>query len=383
MNIAIVSAYYPPHMGGVETFAHNLARTLASSGHAVTVITSKLDNDPPRESFDDGVQIFRLPTWNLLHSRFPLLKPRFLHSNASSDLRQLNLDAVIVNTRFYPLSRYGARLAHHLGLTSIIIEHGSSHLTIGNAFADRCIRAYEHFATAIIKRFRPRFFGVSNEALEWLEHFGIEGEGIFHNAIDAESFVHQSSHRNFRKELGIPADDTVVAFTGRIVSEKGIWILAKVAEEFYERGARFHFLVAGDGPELVGFASTCDEQPNMHVLGRLSRPDVAALLLDADAFCFPSSYPEGLPTSLLEAAACGTYIVVSKVGGALEIVPSCDYGTVVNETNPHAFVSALLDYDADQDSCTLRARACRERVLREFSWEKTAEAVLKAIQQDC
>ena len=51
MRIAIFSAYFPPHIGGVEQYTLNIASQLTGMGHEVTVVTSALADNPKRDEF--------------------------------------------------------------------------------------------------------------------------------------------------------------------------------------------------------------------------------------------------------------------------------------------------------------------------------------------
>ena len=380
MNVGIVSAYYPPHMGGVELFSENLACQLVRMGHDVTVITSLLDGAMRYEEPVEGMRIYRLPTRNLAGGRFPLLERGNALKQITETLNSINFDGIVVNTRFYPLSLYGARLARDRGLTPVLIEHGSGHLTMGGHVMSSAVQRYEHRATTKVMRCNPRFYGVSKQASAWLEHFGIQASGVIRNAVDAPAFRAQASKRVFRTELDIPAEAIIVAFTGRIIPEKGIWELVEAADALRGNGQDFRFLVAGDGPDFAKLEQAVQQRDNVYALGRLSRPDIARLLLTADVFCFPSAYPEGLPTSLLEAAACEAYIVTSHVGGADEVVPSPDYGTVIEGNSAQTIAQALRAYAADKQACDQRARACCRRVEEEITWQATAQAVLRALE---
>ena len=55
MRIFIVSALYPPHIGGVERFSHSLATELSSMGHEVTVITSELGTSSELDDKNDAL----------------------------------------------------------------------------------------------------------------------------------------------------------------------------------------------------------------------------------------------------------------------------------------------------------------------------------------
>ena len=92
-------------------------------------------------------------------------------------------------------------------------------------------------------------------------------------------------------------------------------------------------------------------------------------------FCFPSE-SEGLPTSVLEAAVCEAFIVVTPVGGVSEIIPDSEHGCVLRESSAQACAGALRAAFSDVQATRERAKRCRAHVEREFSWAKAADDLL-------
>ena len=371
-RICLSSAYYPPHMGGVEVFTQSLARELSSRDVDVTVVTDAVAGDSG-VTRDGNMQVYRMPAADP-SGRFPALLGTREARDLWERLTQQPFDGIVVNTRFYPISLRMFELARAQGTRPVLIEHGSSYLSIGNKQVDQAIRAYEDGIARIVRNADPRCYGVSAEAASWLGNFLLVPDGVIHNAIDAAAFRAQASGRDFRAEAGAGATTCIVAFTGRLIVEKGVWTLVEAARQLVDEDIRF--LVAGEGPELDRLRANAPA--NMRLLGRLDRPDVAALLAQADAFCFPSVYPEGLPTSLLEAAACGAYIVTAPVAGAREVVPGEVFGTVLHAAQPAAVREALERVLRDPIAAREAAQNCRDYVEREFTWAKSADAVMQA-----
>ncbi len=59
----------------------------------------------------------------------------------------------------------------------------------------------------------------------------------------------------------------------------------------------------------------------IHALGALPHEQIVQLLTQADAYCLPTEYAEGFPTTLLEAAACRCPIVTTRTAGTDELLP--------------------------------------------------------------
>ncbi len=376
-HVCIFSALYAPSMGGVETYTENLAQALANKGCRVTVITMNTHNAESLEQHDN-VTIVHLPALNVLKGRYPVPKRNAEYRAALERLAQSHPNYVVVNTRFYPLSLAGLAFARKYGITPVLIEHGSAHLTMGSAPVNAVVEAVEHTMTALDKRYQPTCYAVSKKASAWLNHFGIVSAGELPNAIDADAFTAGASQRNFRAELGIPANALFVASAGRLIPEKGVLQLAEAAKLLAQRNANVHIVMAGAGPleeQLVGAAGA-----NLHLVGKLNRADLTALLLQADTYCLPSR-SEGFATTLLEAAACGTPSIVTNVGGTDELIPDKRFGTVIANMEPDTIAAALQAALASPEALQAQSKAVSKRVREICSWDRTAELVLQACGQ--
>lgn len=375
MDIILVSALFKPHMGGVERYTENLAATLSSMGHNITIITSKISSTNEYERDPKGYTIVRLASVCLMHERFPVLLP-VLSRNLTNRLPE-NPDAIVINTRYYPITLFGLKLARKLDAKAFVIDHSSSHISTGNKIVNLAFELYEHAISSCAKKYKPSFCAVSTESAQWLAHFGITSTAILHNAIDINNFLSQKSNRDFRLECSLSQQAFLVVFTGRLLVEKGIWECLNAARLLQQENV--HFLIAGTGDQENALKK---EAPcNFHLLGRLNYPDISALLLQADAFCFPSQYPEGLPTSLLEAGAAGLPIVTYQNGGTSELIPNSSYGIVLTNTSKISLVDALLTLKEDQNMRKLMGKNIKKHVRDSFSWDTTASNLINIIRQ--
>ena len=75
MRVLLVSAYFRPHVGGIESFAELLARGLAARGHELTVLCCRTDPAAPPHEESDGYRIVRLPATNALERLFRVPYP--------------------------------------------------------------------------------------------------------------------------------------------------------------------------------------------------------------------------------------------------------------------------------------------------------------------
>lgn len=372
LRIAIFSAQYPPHMGGIENFTQNLARALGNRGHAVTVVTNDTNSIGAGWACEDGFDVLRLPCVPLVDGRLPLPKPSAVRRELLKELSAREFDGVLVNARFYPHSLLGMKIARARGLAPLVLDHGSAYLSFSNPLLDPCVRIYEHVMTALGKRYKPRYFGISHKSVEWLRTFGIEAEGVISNSIDAAEFRECASRRDFRAELELDKDDFLVAFVGRLIPEKGISSIIEASRNCELISRRAVFALAGDGP--LADEVKAAEGPNLRWVGRLGKNDVSALLQQSDALCLPSR-SEGFSTTLLEAGACGCPAVVTDIGGARELIPDEHYGTIIKSMAASSIIAAIVHLADDSLLLMEQRRDCQSLVEKNYSWNSTAESV--------
>ncbi|MGC4019333.1 MAG: glycosyltransferase family 4 protein [Muricomes sp.] len=363
----IFSAQYLPHMGGVERYTYNLAKKLIELGNTVTVVTSNLQQLPEYEEME-GIAVYRLPCFDLLDGRYPVLKFdhrfRVIHQN----LKNKRFDFVIVNTRFYIHSVYGQWFAKSQNIPVITIDHGSSHLSVGNPVFDFIGGVYEHVLTKIGQLFCKDYYGVSGACVEWLRHFHIKAKGVLYNSVDVEGIekILRDSEKKYRVQYGIDEDAIVITFTGRLLPEKGIPQLISAFEQIQQIHKNTYLFLAGDGG-LEDFVKSCG---NEHIipLGRKPFEEVMILLSETDIFCLPS-FSEGFSTSILEAIVCKCYVVTTERGGARETFPTDDYGTVIPNNNAGILKDALETAISSPEKREKAVELSYARLKDNFTWD--------------
>lgn len=376
MNICIFSANYLPNIGGVERYTYYLSKELIKKGHAVTVVTNNVF-DLASYEIQDGIELFRLPCYNVMNGRYPIHKKNRTFYDIDATLCAKNFDIVIVNTRFYFHSLYGAKFAYKKNIRCITIEHGTAHLTVNNPVFDLLGQAWEHLITAVLKRYCHEFYGVSKAACAWSAHFKIKSNGVLYNAVDV--FEIEELMKNpvcsYKKELGIPQNATVVAFTGRIIPEKGVVQLVEAFKNINKQDA--YLILAGDGP-LLNTLKVSDKR--IIFLGKIDFNHVISLLNESDIFCLPS-VSEGFSTSVLEAVAAKNFIITTKAGGTKELISSEKYGIITESNTVQEVEDALKKAIDDIDYRNSAINEAYNRLCENFTWEKTAQKVVEIIKK--
>lgn len=221
---------------------------------------------------------------------------------------------------------------------------------------------------------------------------------VVHNGIDTELWTPQTSQDALRKH-GIDPDRPSVAFVGRITRQKGVPLLLKAALQLPAEVQLVLCVGAPDTPELAKeveglFAELREQRDGVVVIeGMLPRQEVMEILSQATVFACPSIY-EPLGIVNLEAMACGTAVVATRVGGIPEVVDHGTTGLLVDieqvddgtgtPADEEAFVkdfsAALTQVLADPEKAAAMGEAGRTRAIEHFSWETIAERTLEVYE---
>lgn len=162
---------------------------------------------------------------------------------------------------------------------------------------------------------------------------------------------------------------TRVVLAARLLWDKGIAEYAEAARQLKAKGLPIRFLLAGapdpGNPAAIPQATLDGWQGEglIELLGQVS--DMAALFATVDMVVLPS-YREGLPKSLIEAAACALPLVTTDVPGCREVVTHEVDGLLVPVKDAKALASAIERLHLDPAWARELGLAARARALREF-----------------
>ena len=169
----------------------------------------------------------------------------------------------------------------------------------------------------------------------------------------------------------------VVAFAARLLRDKGIVELIGAARLLKERGVEARFWVIGNADP--GNPATVTEQELdawrdegiVELVGY--RTDIPGLFGQAHIVCLPS-YREGLPKTLVEAAAAGRAVVTTDVPGCRDAIEPGKSGVLVPVRDAEALADALQRLIENPEERRAMGRAGRELAEREFAIEKIVHA---------
>ena len=182
------------------------------------------------------------------------------------------------------------------------------------------------------------------------------------------------------KPAPLPAQPPLkVAIVARMLWSKGIDVAVEAVRAARAQGAAVELSLYG-APDPANPKSIPEEtlkawaaEPGIAWHGRTE--DVAAVWRDHHVACLPSRGGEGLPRTLLEAAACGRAIVTTDVPGCRTLVRDGTEGRLVPAGDAASLAEALSDLSRRPDLVARMGAAARARVLDGFTERDVMESI--------
>jgi len=199
---------------------------------------------------------------------------------------------------------------------------------------------------------------------------------VLYNGVDPLRF-HPVPRDAARLSLGFAVSDRVILFIGNVQASKGCMELLEACGRLRHRVPDLTLVFVGSGPQTRSLGDRAAElglSERVRFAGRLAHEQIVQWFGAADVFCLPS-HAEGVPNVVLEAMACGTPVVTTRVGGIPEVLPAYA-GLMVPPREVTALEEALFT--------ALHTSWNRERIIehaRGFDWDKNV-ARLRALIED-
>ena len=196
---------------------------------------------------------------------------------------------------------------------------------------------------------------------------------VIHNGIDTEEYA-PDANTDVLERHGIDPSQPYVIFVGRITHQKGLEHLLDAAPAIDPRAQLVLCAGAPDTPEIGERVRSRIPtlERTIWIEEMLPKPQVIQLLTHATVFVCPSIYePMGIVN--LEAMACETAVVASRVGGIPEVVAEGETGYLVEPANAEELAAGINELVDDVELAARFGKAGRERAVEHFSWRAIAE----------
>jgi len=359
IRIAMVIQTYLPRLGGAERQVAALAPLLQAQGFEIEVFTRRYAGMETYEIVR-GVPVHRIavfgpkPVASLLYTAGSLkalttYRPHLIHAH---ELLSPTTTAL------------AAKRLLRLPVVAKVLRGGA----LGD-IAKLNQKSTGKRRMVAMSRQVDAFVVISHEIDLELREVGVpDSRRVFiPNGVDTQRFQPMEDKRSIRIALGLPNDNLIVLYGGRLVPEKRV---ATLVESWPVIRARFPdalLVIAGSGEEEDRLKAAA--QTGVRLVGAVD--NVVPYLQAADVFVLPSA-TEGLSNALLEAMAAGLPVVATAVGGAPDLIDHQQNGWLIVPDDPQALQDGIMALLANEDLRHGFGERARERVEQHYSLDATA-----------
>ena len=391
LHIICPTYWYPQHATDTQaTYVHDINRHLVRRGHSVTVVTPG-DPASSREDTFDGVRIVRFPLnlpadltyGRVAQSRVSWLG-RFARVAVMGNYLEAQYRAVMAQARegradvihahwAIPTGPAAVMAARKLGIPSVITMHGGDVYVNPEQGYDFPTRWYVRPALRWTLRHAGALTAITEDCRQHALRAGAPGDNIrlVFNGTDLRRF----SPLDNGGPAGLSFGPNMIFACRQLFPRKGIRFLLEAAAQLKKKFPDLKVVLAGDGferPQLARLAADLGIGDDVTFLGWVANADLPPYYRAAALSVIPS-LEEGFGIPAAEAMGCEVAVVASDAGGLPEVVEHGVTGLVVPRGDAGALAHAIGSLLADTERRRAMGQAGRERALRLFDWDRSAE----------
>jgi starch synthase len=366
VKVALLTREYPPDVyGGAGVHVEYLARALSASG--------LVDLTVHCEGADRPGAVAHRPWDALTDSVLRVFSEDLSMAEATAD-------AAVVHSHTWYANLAGHLASLRYGVPHVVTVHSleplrpwkAEQLGGGYALSSWAERVAVESAAAVV----AVSDGMRGDVLTAYPDVAADRVRVIRNGIDTVEYAPDPDTSVLAKH-GIDPSRPYVIFVGRITRQKGVPVLLRAAAALEPSAQLVLCAGAADTPALAEEVSSlvaglqATRSGVIWIPEMLPKQSVIQLLTHALMFVCPSVY-EPLGIVNLEAMACSTAVVASRVGGIPEVVSGGETGLLVPPDDPASLADAMNALLRDPGRADAFGRAGRARAVQEFSWDAVA-----------
>ncbi|PAV27039.1 glycosyltransferase [Tamilnaduibacter salinus] len=364
--IRILHVTFNMGFGGTEQVIRQLVQNLPADAYRNEIVCiDGFVGEMGQQLQSEGVTVQTLPRGQGLDVR--------LAGKLRRIIRRGGID--IVHCHQYTPFFYGWLASLGLSAQVVFTEHGRFH-------PDR-YRYKARWINPLMARLTPALVAISQATREALVEYEFMPRcriDVIYNGIQGFD-PDAAGAAELRRELGIPASDTVLGTVSRLDPVKNQRMMLEAFQQFHQQHPDSWLLLVGDGPDrsrLEAYARELAVSDQVVFTGFQSRP--STYLQAMDVFLL-SSHTEGTSMTLLEAMSLGIPPVVTDVGGNPEIVTHRQDGMLVPTEDPERMAQALEDIVSDPAFQQSLSATAKQTFNHRFSVEVMTDAYRRCYQR--
>ncbi len=353
-----------PEAGGAEVHLHETFTRIAGLGHQVTLLCCRFPGATELDHID-GIEIIRYGGKWTFNLSVPGYYRRHL-SHRSFDVVIEDINKIPFLFPWFLKTPPMMVLLHHLFGTTFYRE------------TNPVLATYLYLMERLIPRVYRRCLlqVVSESCRDELVHLGMSTDRItvVHNGLDARIFEERAA--TDQKDPGL------IVYLGRLKKYKNVDHLIQAMAIVREAVPGARLMIVGQGDRrraLEALTRSMGLEEAVAFTGFVSEVEKIRLLTRAEVAAYPSN-KEGWGITVIEANACGTPVVATRVPGLRDAVVDGETGLLIPLGDREAMARALIGLLRDPDERERLARNARARS-RRYTWEDTARQTLRVIER--
>jgi len=196
---------------------------------------------------------------------------------------------------------------------------------------------------------------------------------------------HSAKSKELRQSLGIPESQFIVMFVGRLQLDKGLIEFVEAARKIKKERQDISFVMVG-APDFGNIRSLSESQLSLwesekNVIFTGRREDVPDLMAMADTITTPTFYREGLPRTLLEAAASGLPLIGTDVPGVRDAITDGLNGILIPKRNSEALADAIKELADNPEKSKRYGEFSLQRAINEFDHQRVVGEYVRMYDQ--
>lgn len=367
----MICPYFYPNAGGMENYAYNIAEGLTKKGHKITVLCATKSK---KDKIDivNGIKIIRQKP-DIIISNTPI---KFnLYFTISTLLKENKIELVNAHTPVPYYADMACYAAKRHNVPFLLTYHNDN--VHPNVIVNALCNVYNYtlntltlsLSTEIITPSpfcfnESKFLKKHKNKLSWIPP-----------GIDLERFRHSRSSYVFEK-YKLPKDSKIILFIGqldRFHKHKGVDVLIGAFSDVCKTTPNIYLVLVGKG-DAKEYMVQCKQQnieKNVIFAGFVEDNTLPKYYQSADVLVLPTiTKQEGFGMTLIEAMACGTPVIGTKVGGIPYLIRDKETGLLV-ERNDSKSLRIAIEQLLYKKNLIKKVEKNAFKIVKEmYQWEK-------------
>jgi glycosyltransferase involved in cell wall biosynthesis len=390
-RIAFISEHASPlaalggaDAGGQNVYVGEVARQLSLRGYQIDIYTRREETSLPQVvAFSDTIRIIHVnagPPRDIPKETLLQYMPAF-KADMLQFIQQEQISYELIHANFFMSALVAMELKAELGIPFVVTFHALGHIRrIHQGDNDRFPKERITIEENAVKEASIIIAECPQDREDLINYYNAPPEkiSIIPCGVNTDE-LYPVNKSVARRLLGLPTDEKILLQLGRMVPRKGVDTVITALSKIKCKDAAVRLLVVGGDADtaqelirLQELASQLDISDRVFFLGQKSREELKYYYAAADLFITTPWY-EPFGITPLEAMACGTPVVGSKVGGIKFSVADGHTGALVPPKDPDALAARVNALLRAPGLLTEMSTNAIRRINKLFTWELVAQ----------